>query len=125
MKNKTWVKTRLAKKHFYKVLLDIRRNKNSRGEFTIQLLWAADYWSHVFSLACPVAEFSFKEIRRRVQSKISSCCVSDRCESREMGCRGRSRLPTLMVESFSTDLLRVIKSYWTEPPFELCLLLGE
>ena len=72
-----------------------------------------------------MAEFSFKEIRRRVQSKISSCCVSDRCESREMGCRGRSRLPTLMVESFSTDLLRAIKSYWTEPPFELCLLLGE
>ena len=66
-----------------------------------------------------MAEFSFKEMKMRVQSKISSCCVSDRCESREIGGRGRSRLPTRMVESFSTDLLPAIKT------FELCLLLGE
>ena len=30
-----------------------------------------------------------------------------------------------MVESFSADLLPGIKTYWTELPLELCILLGE
>ena len=58
------------------------------------------------------------------QSKISSCCISDWCKSREMRGRRSLRLPTPMVESFSADLL-AIKSYWTESSFELCILLGE
>ena len=42
----------------------------------------------------------------------------------EMGGRRSLRLPTPMVDSFSADLLPAIKNYWTEPPFELCILLG-
>ena len=30
-----------------------------------------------------------------------------------------------MAESFSADLLPAIKSYWTELPFELCILLKD
>ena len=30
-----------------------------------------------------------------------------------------------MAESFSVDLLPAIKSYWTESPFELCILLKD
>ena len=45
-------------------------------------------------------------------------------ELKEMGGRRSSRLPTPMVDSFSADLLPAIKNYWTEPPFELCILLG-
>ena len=59
------------------------------------------------------------------QSKLSSCCICDWCKSREIGGRGSLRLPTSMVECFSTDLLPAIKSYWTESLFELCILLGE
>ena len=44
-------------------------------------------------------------------------------ELKEMGGRRSSRLPTPMVDSFSADL-PAIKSYWTERPFELCILLG-
>ena len=59
------------------------------------------------------------------QSKISCHCICDWCESRKMGGMGTPRLPTPMVESFSADLLPVIKSYWAESPFELGILLGE
>ena len=59
------------------------------------------------------------------QSKILSCCICDWCESREMEGMGSPRLPTTIVESFSADLLPAIKSYWTESPFELHILLGE
>ena len=55
------------------------------------------------------------------QSEISSCCIYDWCESREMEGKGSPRLPTPMVESVSADL-PAIKSYWTESPFELRIL---
>ena len=55
----------------------------------------------------------------------SCCCICDWCESTEMGDRGSPRLPRPMVESFCADLLPAIKSYWTDSPFELYILLGE
>ena len=69
-------------------------------------------------------ELSFKEMRMCGQYKIHFV-FCDWCESREMGGRGSIRLPTPMVESFFADLLPAIKSYWTELPFELFILLGE
>ena len=49
----------------------------------------------------------------------SSCC---RCKSRELGGRESPRFPcvTLMVESFFSDLLRVIISYWAVSHLESC-----
>ena len=64
-----------------------------------------DKWPTVISLIHPEDEFSFKEMRMWGQFKISSCCICDWCESREMGGRGSPRLPTPMVESFSADLI--------------------
>ena len=68
-------------------------------------------------------ELSFKEMRLWVLSKILPGCTCDWCELKEIGGRRSSRLPTPMVDSFSADL-PAIKSYWTERPFELCILLG-
>ena len=68
-------------------------------------------------------EFSDKEMRMLGQSNISSCCICDRYESREMGDYNPRLLPT-MVESFSTGLLPAIKSYCTESSFKLCISLG-
>ena len=50
-----------------------------------------------------------KEIRTRVESKISSCCFCVSCKWREFGGRGSPRFPcvTPVVES-SSDLLRAI-----------------
>ena len=44
-------------------------------------------------------------------------------KSRELGGRGSPRFPTAMMESFSTDLLPGIKSYWAESHLELFILL--
>ena len=82
-------------------------------------------WLTVISLIHPEDELSFKEMRIWGQSKISSCCICDWCKSREMKGRGSPRLPTPVVESFSGNLFPVIKSYCTESPFELRILLGE
>ena len=49
----------------------------------------ADYYSQVFSLIHPVDEFSFKEMRTWVQSKVSYCGLCDWCKSREIGGMGR------------------------------------
>ena len=48
----------------------------------------ADYYSQVFSLIHPVDEFSFKEMRTWVQSKVSYCGLCDWCKSREIGGMG-------------------------------------
>ena len=77
------------------------------------------------------------EMRMWGQSKILSGCICDWCESREKGGRWSPRLPTPIFSQtfqlskvieqsrlFSIDL-PAIKSYWKEPPFELCILLGE
>ena len=55
-----------------------------------------DYKSHVFRLIYPVDEFSLKEMRTWVLSKIST-------ESRDLGSRGMSRFPcvTTVVKSSS------------------------
>ena len=82
-------------------------------------------WPTVISLTHPMNKLSFKEMMMWGQSNISSHCICDWCESRKMGGMGTPRLPTPMVESFSADLLPAIKSYWTESPFELGILLGE
>ena len=50
-----------------------------------------DYWSHTFSLACPVDELSFKEMRAWCQSKFTSYCICVLCESGELGGRRSSR----------------------------------
>ena len=76
-------------------------------------------WLTVISLIHPEDELSFKEMRMWGQSKISSC------DSIEMESRGESKITNTMVESFSADLLSAIKSYWTESPFELGILLGD
>ena len=76
-------------------------------------------WSTVISLIHSQDELSFKEMRMWGQSKISSC------DSIEMESRGESKISNTMVESFSADLLSAIKSYWTESPFELGILLGD
>ena len=49
----------------------------------------------------------------------SSCC---RCKSRELRSRESTRFPcvTLMVESFFSDLLRAIISYWAVSHLESC-----
>ena len=59
----------------------------------------------VISRIHPKDELSLKEIRMWSQSKISSCCICDWCESREMEGRGSPRLPTPLVENFSADLI--------------------
>ena len=82
-------------------------------------------WPNVISLIHPEDELSFKEMRMWGQSKILSSCICDWCESREIEGMGSTRLTTTIVESFSADLLPAIKSYWTESPFELHILLGE
>ena len=41
-------------------------------------------------------------------------------KSRELGGRGSPRFPTPMVESFFTDLLPAIESYWSESHLEFC-----
>ena len=82
-------------------------------------------WLTVISFIHLEDELSFKEMRIWGQSKISSCCICDWCKSRRMKGRGSPRLPTPVVESFSGNLFLVIKSYCTESPFELRILLGE
>ena len=52
-----------------------------------------NYWSHTFSLACSVDEFSFKEMRTWGQSKFTSYCICVWCESGEFGARWGSRFP--------------------------------
>ena len=61
-------------------------------------------------------------MRTQGQSKISSCCVCVWFESRELGGRGSPRFPcvTPVVESFPSDLLRAIVSYWVESHLESC-----
>ena len=90
----------------------------------IQLLWENGRLLLALSIH-PEDELSFKEMRVWGQSKISSCCICDWCESRETEGRESPRLLTPSVESFSADLLPAIKSYARELPFELCILLGE
>ena len=68
--------------------------------------------------------FSFlvllKEMRTRGQFKISSCCFW--WKSGELWGRGSPRFPCLtpVVESFSSDLLWTIISYWAESHLESC-----
>ena len=82
-------------------------------------------WMTVISLILLEDEWSFKGMRMCGHSEISSCWICDWCESREMEGKGSPRLLTPLVESFSTDLLPAIKSYWTESPFILCILPWE
>ena len=46
----------------------------------------------VISLIHPKDGLSFKEMRMWGQSKISSCCICDWCESREMGDSGEPKM---------------------------------
>ena len=62
----------------------------------------AGKWATVISLIHPVDEFSFEEMRMWGQYKISSCCICNRCESREMGGRKSPRLRIPTAESFYT-----------------------
>ena len=101
------------------------RLKTWRARGTSNHSASMDKWPNVFSLIHPEDELSFKEMRMWGQSKILSCCICDWCESREIEGMGSTRLTTTIVESFSADLLPAIKSYWTESPFELHILLGE
>ena len=60
-----------------------------------------------------------KEIKARNESY--SFCVW--CKSRELGGRGSPRFPSVtpVLESFSSDLLQAIISYWEELHLESCL----
>ena len=80
----------------------------------------ADNYIHVFSLIHPVDRFSFKEMRTRDQSKISSCCLCVWCKPKELGGRRSIKFPTSMVESFSGDFLPAIESYCGESHLEFC-----
>ena len=77
-------------------------------------------WPTVISLIHPQDELSFKEMRMWGYSKISSCCICDWYKFKRNGRQGESK-----VTNTPADLLPAIKSYWTESPFELCILLGE
>ena len=68
---------------------------------TIQLLWATTQL--LVSLAYPLDEFCFKEMRTWSWSNITSHCICVWCESGELGGRRCSRFPcvTPVVESSS------------------------
>ena len=57
-----------------------------------------------------------KEMRTQGQSKISSSCFCVWCKSRELRGSGSPRFPcvTPVMETFPSDLLRAIVSYWAE-----------
>ena len=57
-----------------------------------------------------------KEMRTQGQSKISSCYFCVWCKSRELEGRGSLKFPCVIpnLESFSSDLLGAIISYWEE-----------
>ena len=63
-----------------------------------------------------------KEMRTRGESKISSCCFCVWCKLREFGARRSSRFPcvTPVVESFPSDFLQAILSYWAKSHLEYC-----
>ena len=70
---------------------------------TIQLFWAAARLLVTrFSLACPVDEFSFKEMRTWGQSKFMSYYICVWCESGELAGRKSSKFFCVIppVESF-------------------------
>ena len=63
-----------------------------------------NFWSQVFSLAYPMDEFSFKEMRMWDQSKFTSYCIFVCCESGELGGRRSSRFPCVIpVVETSSD----------------------
>ena len=93
---------------------------SARGASHHPLIWATIIHTF-FSLIHPVHEFSFKEMSIMWgQPKISSCCLCVWCKSKELGGRGSTRFPTLIVESFSADFLPAIENYWTESHLEFC-----
>ena len=57
-----------------------------------------------------------KEMSMQGHSKVTSCCYFCWWKSGELGCRGSSRFlcVTSVVESFYTDLLQTIISYFAE-----------
>ena len=57
-----------------------------------------------------------KEMSTQGQSKISSSCFCVWCKSRELRGSGSPRFPcvTPVMETFPSDLLRAIVSYWAE-----------
>ena len=65
-----------------------------------------DNQSHVFSLASPVDEVSFKEMRTWDRFKITSYCICDWFESGELGGRRSLKFPcvTPVVETSKTEL---------------------
>ena len=79
-------------------------------------------WATVISLIHPEDKLSFKGMRIWGQSKISFCRICEWCKSREMEGKESPRLSKPLAESFSAYLLPVIKSSWTESPFELHIL---
>ena len=85
----------------------------ARGTSYHRLIWATIIHK-LFSLIHAVDEFSFKVMSVMCgQPKISSCCLCVWCESNKLGCRGSTRFPTSMVESFSVYFLPAKESYWT------------
>ena len=52
-----------------------------------------NYLSHAFNLACPVDEFSFKEMKTWGPSKFTSYCICIWYESEELGARKNLRFP--------------------------------
>ena len=71
----------------YITLAKIDKRKGSISSFSFRGQ-PPDYQSHIFSLAYPVDEFSFKEMRTWDRFKITFYCICDWCESEESG--GRS-----------------------------------
>ena len=67
-----------------------------------------NYWSHTFSLACQVDEFSFEEMRTWGQSKFTSYYINVWCESEELGGR-RSLRFSCVIPVVDTSLDRVAK----------------
>ena len=77
-----------------------------------------------------MGEFSFKEMRTRGQSKISSCCICDWCKSREIGGnrkQGRAggvvNIPNTNGGKLLSRPLYSCKSHWTDSALELSILL--
>ena len=80
--------------NIYTMYISLAKIDECKGSISSFSFWGQppDYQSHIFSLAYPVDEFSFKEMRRWDRFKITFYCICDWCESEESGGRS-SRSP--------------------------------
>ena len=104
----------------YGILAMLQLKPGSTRGVSHQTAYVGNCHSHVFSLMHLVDEFILKKTRTWGQSKISFCCVRVWCEQKELRGRRSTRFPTPMLESFSTDFVPALESYFTESRLEFC-----